>query len=316
MDKVFVTGGTGYVGKTLIQEAIKQNIELIVLTRSAAKAKQLEEKGLKAVVGDLLKDGEWQKVIQQCQYIIHLAAPPTWGKKVTKKVASAYSDGHYAMTVRLLEHINPTVIKNIIYVAGTSYLGDSGADRAKDETYRSTPKGWGPYIAPSVNVLDKYKKTGLPITTVFPAQIYGADSWTVQLFIEPLHNNKPIYSLKGNEPMFSPIHVEDCARACLHLMKHAATGESYILCDTNPMPSESFKNIIEQELRVTGKVVKIPAWLCRLVIGPVLTEYATAHTYFSNAKLLATGFEFRYPNAKQGIPHVVKQWLERLRTTN
>ncbi|RAV21216.1 NAD-dependent epimerase/dehydratase family protein [Paenibacillus contaminans] len=309
MDKVFVTGGTGYIGKTLIQEALKQNIELIVLTRSAAKAKQLEAQGVAAVVGDLLEDGEWQKTIRECQYVIHLAAPPTWGKKVTKKIARQYSAGHYAMTVRLLDHISPTAIKNIIYVAGTSYLGDSGADEPKDEKYRSTPKGWGPYIAPSVNVLETYKQRGLPITTVFPAQIYGADSWTVQLFMEPLHRNKPIYSLQGNEPMFSPIHVEDCARACLHLMKHASTGESYILCDAYPVTSGKFKQMIEREMRVTGKTIKIPAWLCKLVIGPVLTEYATAHTYFSNAKLLATGFEFRYPSIGQGIPHVVKQWL-------
>ncbi|WP_042349903.1 NAD-dependent epimerase/dehydratase family protein [Bacillus massiliigorillae] len=312
MEKVFVTGGTGYIGKSLIQEAFKENMEIIVLTRSDEKARQLVEQGVSAVVGDLLEDGEWQKVIQECQYVIHLAAPPTWGKKVTKKVALEYSHGHYAMTVRLLNHINPSAIQNIIYVAGTSYLGDSGSDMPKDETYRSEPKGWGPYIVPSVNELDKYKNSGLPITTVFPAQIYGADSWTVQLFIEPLYRKKPIYSLWGKEPMFSPIHVEDCARACLYLTKHASIGEKYILCDSHPITSESFKQMIEQELRVTGKTVKIPAWLCRLVIGPVLTEYATAHTYFSNDKLLDTGFKFRYPSAVEGIPQVTKQWLSSL----
>lgn len=312
MGKIFVTGGTGYIGKTLVQEALKQNMELIVLTRSAAKAKQLEMQGVTAVVGDLQEDGEWQKVIGECQYVIHLAAPPTWGKKVTKKVAQEYSNGHYIMTVRLLDHINPSTIQNIIYVAGTSYIGDSGSDVPKDETYRSTPKGWGPYIAPSVDVLDKYKNSGLPITTVFPAQIYGADSWTVQLFMEPLYRNKPIYSLRGKEPMFSPIHVEDCARACLHLTSNARVGESYILCDAHPITSEKFKQIIEQEMGVTGKIVKIPEWLCRAVIGPVLTEYATAHTYFSNAKLLETGFEFRYPSAIHGIPQVTKHWLASL----
>ncbi|MNN20998.1 hypothetical protein D3C81_1343040 [compost metagenome] len=75
------------------------------------------------------------------------------------------------------------------------------------------------------------------------------------------------------------------------------------------MTSGKFKELIEHEMKVTGKTINIPAWLCRLVIGPVLTEYATAHTYFSNAKLLETGFEFRYPSAAHGIPQVVKQWL-------
>ncbi|MNP19807.1 hypothetical protein D3C76_1123530 [compost metagenome] len=115
--------------------------------------------------------------------------------------------------------------------------------------------------------------------------------------MEPLYLKKPIYSLRGTEPMFSPIHVEDCARACLHLPKHGQIGENYILCDAHPMTSGKFKEIIEQEIYVTGKTTNIPAWLCRLVIGPVLTEYATAHTYFSNVKLLETGFEFLPKNS-------------------
>lgn len=309
MGKVFVTGGTGYVGSVLIDEAQKSGYDIVVLTRSAEKAKHLNINGIEAVVGDLLVDGPWQNALAECEYIIHLASPPTWGKKVSKKVAEAFSDGHYQMTVRLLDLVDRNKIKNIVYVAGTSYYGDTGEDMMRDESYISDPKGWGPYIAPSVNVLDRYRKQGLPITTVFPAQIYGAASWTEQLFMKPLYNNKPVYSLKGYSPYFSPIHVEDTARACLYLAAHGVPGERYILCDPNPMRSAEFMGLIEQELRVQGKTIEIPRWLCKLIIGPVLTEYATAHTLFTNRKVLDTGFQFRYGSAKEGIPHVVKQWL-------
>ena len=59
------------------------------------------------------------------------------------------------------------------------------------------------------------------------------------------------------------------------------------------------------------KVRRVPRFLCQLLVGPVLTEYATAHTNFSNKKLMQTGFNYRYPTYKDGLPNVVKQWLER-----
>lgn len=309
MGKIFITGGTGYVGSRLIEEVIKEGKHAVVLTRSSEKAKQLQQRGIEAIVGDLLTDGEWQQAIQECESIIHLASPPTWGKKVTKKVAMNFAQGHYEMTVRLLDHVNPAVTHKIVYVAGTSFYGDTGTDFPKDSDYMSEPKGWGPYIANSVHVLGRYIQKGLPITIAFPAQIYGPDSWMPQLFIEPLSQNKTVYSLKGYEPYFSPIHVEDTARACLYLTEHGKIDESYILCDNEPMLSKEFMGLIERELRVTGKVRYIPRWLCRLILGPVLTEYATAHTYFTNQKLKEIGFQYRYPTAKDGVPSVVQEWV-------
>ncbi|MBD3921916.1 NAD(P)-dependent oxidoreductase [Paenibacillus sp. PR3] len=311
MGKVFITGGTGYVGSRLIDEVIKEGRQAVVLTRSADKAEQLRQRGVDAVVGDLLSDGPWQQAIQTCESIIHLASPPTWGKKVTKKVANTFGQGHYKMTVRLLDHVNPRMTKKIVYIAGTSYYGDTGADTLRDSDYKNEPKGWGPYIEASVNVLDRYMEKGLPIVTAFPAQIYGPDSWMPQLFIGPIYHKKPVYSLKGYEPYFSPIHVEDTARACLFLTEHGAASERYILCDNEPMTTTAFMKLIEKELQVEGKVRSIPRWLCQLLLGPVLTEYATAHTYFTNKRLKDIGFEYRYPTAKDGIPSVVRQWVSR-----
>ncbi|MGO4539676.1 NAD-dependent epimerase/dehydratase family protein [Paenibacillus sp. 2TAB19] len=311
MSKIFITGGTGYVGTALVQEIIDTKLQAVVLTRSSQKADALRARGLEAVVGDLMEDGPWQQKLAECEYVIHLASPPTWGKKVTTKIAEQFAKGHYDMTLRLLDHIDVHTIKNIVYIAGTSYYGDTGAERPRDADFTSEPKGWGPYIANSVNVLDRYIQKGMPITTAFPAQIYGPDSWMPQLFIEPIYNKKPVYSLKGYEPYFSPIHVEDTARACLFLCEHGKIGDRYILCDNEPLTSNAFMKLIEKELQLSGKVRSIPRWLCKLILGPVLTEYATAHTYFTNRKLKELGFTYRYPTALDGVPNVVQSWVSK-----
>ncbi|TMV43141.1 NAD(P)-dependent oxidoreductase [Paenibacillus mesophilus] len=189
---IFITGGTGYIGNRTVNVALRQGHQVTVLTRSKEKAKELEGKGVRVVIGDLLTDGDWQNAFSEAEYVIHLAAPPTWGKKVTLKVARAYQEGHYQMTVCLLDNTNLQRLKKFVYVAGTSYFGDSGDKEPVTESYRSQPKGWGPYIAPSVDVLSTYVDKGVPIVTAFPGQVYGADSWFPQLFLEPLSQSKPV----------------------------------------------------------------------------------------------------------------------------
>lgn len=307
--KIFVTGGTGYIGEVLVKEGIKLGHEMIVLTRSKEKATQLKQEGANAVIGDLMVDGDWQQALNEADAVIHLAAPPTWGKKVTKKVALEYADGHLALTKRLFDVVNPAQLKKIIFVGGTSYYGDSGNAEPRDETFRSTPKGWGPYIAPSIEYA-RTKSPEYPVSIVFPAQIYGPSSWMEQLFLEPLHTGKAITSLKGYNAHFSPIHIEDCGRACIHLIDNGVNGEEYILTDTEQVDSTTYRLEIQKIMNVHDvKVRLVPRFLCQLIIGPVLTEYATAHTNFTSKKLAETGFEFRYPTYKDGLPSVVEQWL-------
>jgi len=307
--KIFVTGGTGYIGQVLVAEGVALGYEMVVLTRSLEKIKDLQEMGAQTVVGDLNFDGDWIDEMNACDAVIHLAAPPTWGKKVTKKVAQQYADGHYQLTQRLFNKLDPQKIKKVIFVGGTSFFGDAGKGQPKEETYLSEPKGWGPYIAPSIHYA-KSQKEKFDLNIVYPSQIYGPSSWLEQLFLEPLYNGKPLTSLKGYAPIFSPIHIEDCGRALIHLIKHGQAGEEYILTDHQPLPSEQFRKELERLMNVTNSKVRfVPKFLCQLIIGPVLTEYATANTNFSNEKLLATGFHFRYPTYKDGLPSVVEQWL-------
>jgi nucleoside-diphosphate-sugar epimerase len=310
--KILITGGTGYIGSKTTETALKEQHEVYVLTRSEKKANELKETGVTPIVGDLLVDGSWKDEITKFEYIIHLAAPPTWGKKVTKKVAENYKENHYKMTVSLLDVLKKSKhLKKLVYVAGTSYLGDAGNGEKVNESYRATPKGWGPYIKPSVDVLQNYKMTGLPIITVFPGMVYGPDSWLEQLILSPIYNNKKLTNLKGTNPYMAPIHIEDCSRAFIHLLSNGETLEDYILVDDECIPSEDFSSFAGECLNKEVKRRYVPEWLCNLVIGPVLTDYAKVNSNFTNEKLKSTNFQFSYPTYEEGIPKAIKDWLNR-----
>ena len=53
--QVFLTGATGYIGSAVAEALQKAGHKVVGLARTPEKAKQLESRGISAVVGDLLK---------------------------------------------------------------------------------------------------------------------------------------------------------------------------------------------------------------------------------------------------------------------
>ncbi len=309
MSLVFVAGGTGYIGSRFVEAALNAGLALCVLTRSRNTANQLNSRNVKTVIGDLSEPGPWQKEAAAADLAMFIAAPPTWGKKVTKQVANDYRKGLSEITQSFFESLDPHQVQKIVYVAGSSYYGDTGITLAS-ESKTPTPTGWGPYLAPAVKKVEEFIQAGYPTVLAFPGMVYGPGSWYDQLILRPLHRKKNIYGLRHHEPIISPIHVEDCGRALLHLLPHGESGERYFIADDQPMTMKQLIHYSSEIAEIRSKELDLPAWLCRMVLGPVVTEYAMANTSLSNQKLKNLGFEFRYPTVQTGLAPVIAEWRQ------
>ncbi|MBI4798782.1 MAG: NAD-dependent epimerase/dehydratase family protein, partial [Desulfarculus sp.] len=70
--EVFVTGGSGFVGRGLCQGLLKQGHGVTVLSRSAGAAGRLPP-GVKTCLGDPTSPGPWQEEAARCQGFVNLA---------------------------------------------------------------------------------------------------------------------------------------------------------------------------------------------------------------------------------------------------
>lgn len=305
MSKVFVAGGTGYIGRRFVQAARDQGLQLTVLTRDAAGQERLHQPGVDVIVGDLGAPGSWQDRAREADAAVFIASPPTWGKKVTRRVAENLRDTLTHMTRSFFEQLGPHIGK-VVYVAGTSYYGHSDTPLTEDAVPH--PIGWGPYIAPAVEIAQDFVRSGGPAVLAFPGMVYGPESWLDQLILRPLHMRLPIYELKGYDPIISPVHVEDCGRALAHLLQHGVPGEPYFVADAHPVTMRRLIQLASSIADRPARELHLPTWLCTLVQGPVVTEYATANTLISGQKLRDLGFTFKYPSLDEGLRSVVHQW--------
>ncbi|WP_309889072.1 NAD-dependent epimerase/dehydratase family protein [Archangium sp.] len=307
MKRLFVTGGTGFIGKTFVPLALEAGYQVRVLTRNARSLASWERAGVLPVVGDLLSPGPWQEEAAASEWVVHLAQPLTFGSRVTRKRAEAYRDQRLRMDSMLLESLKPGVARRVLYVGGTSYYGDQGPQLVTEDT-TPRPSGWGPFIAPAIESLAGYRARGLPLVEAYPGSVYGPGSWFQEYALNPLKKGERLFGIKGTETRrISPIHVEDCARALLHLLEHGEPGKRYFVVDDEPVPFSELLRVAAESLGVSYKATRLPRWLCHLMLGPVVTDSLTVEARLSNARLHCTGFQFRYPTIREGVPAVVKQ---------
>lgn len=308
--RIFVTGATGFIGAHFVHAALMAGHEVHALTRSKSDAVSLGARGVMAIVGNLSdKDGTWREVARKADAVVHLAQPQTFGDRLTKARARRYCVRRLEMDRALFDAIHPAKTRRIIYVAGTSYYGECGTTVC-DEDSVPHPMGWGPYLRPAIESLPGYIASGLPIVAAFPGWVYGPGSWFAQYVLEPLRTGKPVYGLRGRTRYTSPVHVEDCGRAVLHLIDHGEVGTRYFIVDDLPVPSERLAELAADALGVTGRGRKVPFILLKLLSGQVVAESLAYENRLSNKRLRSTGFLFKYPSCEQGVPQTVRMWLQ------
>ena len=306
MATAFVAGGTGFIGRQVVRALTEAGHRVRVLTRSTKGAELARSLGGEAVEGDLLAPGAWQGEARAAEWIVHLAQPQTFGGRVTRERAERYRQERLAMDRNLLDGLDATIARRIVYVGGTSYYGNLGTE-LRDETATPIPRGWGPYVAPAIDRLAGDLDRGLPIVTAFPGYVYGDGSWFREYVLAPLARKKKINTIGERSRFGSPVHVDDCARALVHLLEHGDVGARYFVVDDRPTPWSSFYETAARAMSTEPRLRKIPVWLLRLLVGPVVTDSVLSDAVLSNARLKSTGFSLRFPTIDVGIPDVVSK---------
>lgn len=306
MGTAFVCGGTGFIGRGVVRELVSAGHRVRVPARRESSAVRARAAGAEPVEGDMLVAGAWQDAARDADWVVHLAQPRTFGGRVTAARARRYRDERIAMDRLLLDSLRPGRTRRVVYVAGTSYYGDLGTE-PRDERATPNPRGWGPYVAPAVEALGRDLARGLPIVTAFPGYVYGDGSWFREYVLTPLRRGERIHTVAGRSHLASPVHVDDCARALVHLLSHGEVGARYFVVDDRPVPWSVFYETAARAVGREMRVRKVPVPLFRLFAGSVVADTLLGDAALSNARLRATGFDLRFPTIDEGLPDVARR---------
>ena len=135
-NKVFVSGGAGFIGSHLLGSLLKTSgIERVVIfdNFSSGQFSYLKESGndprVKVVKADLKELGAVTSAMAGCDTVFHLAANPDIAKAVTQPDIDFW-EGTY-LTQNVLEAMRVNGVRNILYTSGSGVYGENPSGRVR-----------------------------------------------------------------------------------------------------------------------------------------------------------------------------------------
>ena len=248
--QAFVTGGTGFIGRALIQKLIERGYAVRALARSAGSAAELHRMGATFVQGDLNAPEALRTGMQGCEVVFHVAGWYRLGGRDQEQGERVNVEG----TRSVLETAHALGIPRIVYTSTVAVFGDTHGQLV-DESYRM-PAGqaflteydrtkWKAHYEVALPLIER----GAPVIIVQPGAVVGpGDHSLVSMLMEQFRRGLfPI--LPGPELTLTIAHVDDIAEGHILAAEKGRPGESYILAG----PPVSLAEMFEHWAEITGR---------------------------------------------------------------
>ncbi len=243
--KIFITGGTGFIGRHTVELLAQGNHKLTLLVRKTSNISFLNKQNVTLVEGNLADKDSILKGMDNCDSAINIAGHYSFWES-DKNI---YSKTNIQGTRNVMECALKTGIKKVVHI---STAGIYGRSDEKPLTEESTPgpKRFSEYFRTKYEgdliAWDLYKKKSLPLVVIYPVCVLGAgDTKASSRYIKDLINRK-LPATIFNRKTFSFVYVKDVAQAIVSaLEKNNNIGEKYLIGNHNCKWQEINKMISE-----------------------------------------------------------------------
>lgn len=270
--KVFVTGGTGFIGGEVVRQLRERGDDVVCLVRNPDKAGKVEELGCRLVRGDLGDEQAIREGMAGCDAVIHAAAVYEVGIPVSQR--PAMKEANVGGTERVLGAALENEIPKVVYVSTVGVFGNTHG-KVVDESYEHPAKDFTSCYEQTKweahQAARRLIGEGLPCVIMQPGGVYGPGdtSSIAQLLDQFLSGKMPLMPFPELGICLS--HVEDIAGGILLGLDKGKPGEAYVISG----PATTVREAIGVVAAATGRRAPkhaIPTLLMKAMIpiGPLV----------------------------------------------
>ena len=282
--RVFLTGGTGFVGREVARLLRARGDDVRALVRTPADApdapgqvRALAALGCELVQGDLSDEEALRRACTGVDAVIHCAAVYAVGVPASRR--GELVDANVCGTERVLGAALASGVARAVYVSTVAVFGDTGGTVADETWVRSAGLAYtSAYEQTKVEAQERACEIagrGLELVVVQPGMVYGpGDTSELGGLLDRF--------LAGRLPLLPfpqlgvcPVHRDDVAAGILLALDKGASGASYVLAG-RPLRMQELLQVLA---RVAGRAApraNLPTVLLRRLapiaplVGPLL----------------------------------------------
>jgi UDP-glucose 4-epimerase len=254
MNKIFITGSTGFVGSHLTSELKKRNLPFVAGDRS--------------LYGDLVAQNNWEDLLKGCEAVIHLAARVHVMNEADSDPLKAFRAMNVEATIALAKAAQKTGVKRFIFISSVKVNGEetSGVPFKSSDT----PRPMDPYGVSKMEAERELMKLYIPgkfeIVIIRPPLIYGPGvkaNFEKLFYLVQRDLPIPFKRVKNKRSLVSVFNLIDLIIVCIDHSN--AGGKVFLVSDDNDL---SLPELITEMALVNGKyphLLPVPVSLMKFV---------------------------------------------------
>jgi uncharacterized protein (TIGR01777 family) len=297
--KVFMTGGTGFVGTYLSRALLKAGHRVTILTRRAQPPPAPE--GISFLTGNPTQAGPWMDVVPEHDWIINLA-----GASIFTRWSEAHKKAIFesrVFTTRNLVNALAAGDRRQLFCS-TSAVGYYGPRGEEDLTEDSPPNAdfLGELARNWEAAALQAQDLGVRVVITRFGIVMGRDGGALGQMV-PTFKKFLGGPLGSGRQWFSWIHQQDQVRAYLFLQAHPEIAGPVNFTAPHPVRNRDLTEAL-------GQVLHRPTWLSppefmlRLMLGEFAETLLTGQKVFPQ-RLQQAGFEFNFPTIQAALKNLL-----------
>lgn len=301
--KIFVTGGTGFVGRYLSGRLADLGHEISILTRSAGKAKK-SISWATMIEGDPRKPGEWQQRAAESDAAINLAGASIftlWTDAARKKIL----DSRVLTTRNLVDGLCASGKKKILLNASAvGYYGSRMDDEILAEDSPPGAEFMSEVCMKWEDEAEKAARSGARVALLRFGIVLGRGGGALSMML-PAFRHLLGSSMGSGRQWMSWVHQEDLANVFSFLLNSREISGPVNCAAPNPVRNSEFAKIVARTLGRPLVLPGVPAFLLRTLLGEFANVVLKGQRVIPK-RLMEAGFSFRFPTLQQALEDLIE----------
>lgn len=268
MTTVFLTGGSGFLGRFLIAGLREAGANVLALARSPTAAQIVAERGAEPVSGELDKSGPWVKRLKDADQVLHAAA-----LLVPHAPYQAFFDANVRGTRLVLKASRRAGVRRFVQIgAAAVIMGRPAAILDATEDMPLMRPRFAPYIA-TKSIADKEVRAaaaaGFDTAIVRPPAIWGPASLLADGIKQSIDKGQ-FALIDGGRALISTCHAGNVAAGAIAALERARPGNAYFVADDDAV---SFRAFVEGFVGAGAldRIRSVPFWVAWQIGGLMQT---------------------------------------------
>ncbi|APZ44777.1 TIGR01777 family protein [Polaribacter reichenbachii] len=288
MAKIIITGGTGLVGTKLTELLIKNNHNVVILSRNPKHKNEYK--------WDVSKGFIDKNALVNIDYIIHLAGAGIADKRWTNERKKIIIDSRVKTANLLYEKVKEQNIqlKSFISASGIGYYGAITTDKIFEEIDNVGNDFLGEVCQKWEDAAHQFKTLNVPVTILRTGVVLSKKGGALEKM------KTPIVTPLGSGKQYMPwIHIDDLCQLYLKSIEDNLSGIFNAVAPEHHT-SHTFSKELAKNIKRPFIGIGVPSFMLKLIFGE-MANILLEGSRISTKKIEKNGYSFRFETLKKAL---------------